>query len=551
MAMTESTEEPKSVEDQKQKLSRRDFLKLSSIGIAVVVGKNLLSNPEDNEFKSLSENIEGVDVFGIESKIDSQNKFDNIYAVIATDFENKIPWHASMDKVWEKRDTVLGKNVRALEVVVKQSDYDKAVANGGFVLYMKRHIDMQNRISRQATPKVNIEAKLARVIVVDDSFISHPAYKWMDYEKQLASYVTSPDVDFSEFIGDEKGSGLTVSGEGATFWNVTDNGSSLKVSYGTGPDKFGGRIFTLPHDESDSLMGVRDFPIDYYYLHEWRHRLDQGVDDYIINMDHLDEEKFEFRAMRVENGNWAIPYLSPYSTMTMNWMANRGVRGYYEHPDTVGGGNCAGETEIYQQQPTKVELEVVGSESIEVYSTKKVGNYDADPEYPEFDREVDWDNMQAVQGNSIALNVKELAKPSIYIQNKPMVNAIQQEKTEAVTILPTIYLVRAKIGGQYRALHLPVAIFNMSKLGGGLDSASYSINIVGDKMPNNDTLKIAYLNKKDVEDRIAWINQTGGRIYATMEIDGTDSICLWFQHEIRQKMNLKTTNVTMDPDKQY
>ena len=532
-------------------LSRRDFLKLSAVGLGLVAGADVFKKIEDGESKSLSENIEGVDVFGIESKIDSQNKFDNIYAVIATDFENRVPWHTSMDKSWEKRDSVLGENVRALEIVVRQSDYDKAVATGGFVLYMKRQIDMQNRISRQVSPKMSIEAKLARVIVVDDSFTSNPAYKWMDYEKQLASYATSPDVDYSEFIGDEKGIGLTVSGEGATFWRVTDNGSSLEVSYGTGPDKFGGRIFTLPHDKSDSLMGVRDFPIDYYYLHEWRHRLDQGVDDYIINMDHLDEEKFEFRAMRVENGNWAIPYVSPYSAMIMNWMAGRGVRGYYEHPDTVGGGNYAGQTEIYKQQPTKVELEVVGSESIEVYSTKKVGNYDTDPEYPDFDREVDLDNMQAVQGNSITLDVKGLAKPNIYIQNKPMVNAVQQEATKAVTILPTTYLVRAKIGGQYKSLHLPVAIFNMSKLGGGLDSASYSINIVGNKKSDNDTLKVAYLNKRDVEDRIAWINQTGGTIYATMDVDGTDSVCLWFQHDIRQVMNLKTTNVTMDPDKQY
>lgn len=548
MIMTENLSTLESVEGKNQKLSRRDFLKLSIVGLAAMAGDRFLKKAEVRESDLLSRKIEGVEVFGTESKIDSQEKFDNIYSVIAADFEKKAPWYVG-GETWEKRDAILGENVRALEVVVKQSDYDKETVNGGFVLYMKRHIDMLNRVLRRTFPKVSIEAKLARVIVVADGFAGHPAYKWINYEKKLASFVTSPDVDFSEFIGDEKGSGLTVSGEGATFWNVTDGGDDLIVTYGTGPDKFGGRVFTLPHDREDSLTGVKNIAIDYYYFHEWIHRLGQGVDDYLINMDHLDEVKFGFRKMRVENGNWAIPYISPYGAVVMNWMAKRGVRGYYEHPNTVGGGHYAGETEIYQEQPTSVKLKIAGARNIEVFSTKKVGGYDTSSEHPELDRQVDWDNVQTTSGESIDLNTTKLAKPTIYVQKNSMVRAVQQEKLETVRILPTIYFVRAEIDGQHKSLHFPVAILNMSKLGGNLDSANYTINITGNKVPDSDTLKIAYLDKNNVDDTISWINQTGGNIYATMDVDGTGVTCVWFQHDIKQPMNLRTRNLVIDSDR--
>lgn len=494
---------------------RGSFLNiLATVGVMGVMSPNLVGVEYDVRSK-------GVEVYGIAEKIDTVAKFDDVYRRIAETYEDALPWDVSDDR-FVRRSEYWGDNIRAIEFVVPQSEYDKHKEQGGFVAFATQQIDMDNAILRQADPKTNLQAKLVRIIVVSDNFVTHPANRWTDSTRTFGSFAVSPDVDRSEFYGDE-----SKKGEGRYYWKVTDKGSALEVSHESGESSFGDKNFIIPHNQMDSLTGAKDVSIDYYSFHERMHRLYQVPDDYRPNLFKLDDEKFGFRQMVVENGNWSIPYLNPFNMVVMNWNAARGIRGHYDHPQSLGVSDMA-EYEIYAQQPSAVSVTIPGAQQIEIFSTQKRGNYNAIFEEPENGRRVTG-LIQDVEGSSLDLDLRALNKPSYFREEKLMVNAVQTSRSVDVPIVPTVYVLTAIKDGKRMSLNFPVAILNMSKLGGGLDSANYIIDIVGNTVADSEVLVCSYINDSDLSSRVHEIKNAGGEIYASMKIDGVEATCLWYQ----------------------
>src|SRR3990167_3024988 len=107
---------------QNEQVSRRDFLKLSASG---VLGLALSRLGVDGALarESSYRLVHGVEVYGLDEKIDTLEKAKNLTLEFDLDFERKLPKEIKSKNKWEQRGYALSKDRRLFQFVVNESIY--------------------------------------------------------------------------------------------------------------------------------------------------------------------------------------------------------------------------------------------------------------------------------------------------------------------------------------------------------------------------------------------------------------------------------------------
>jgi len=107
---------------QNEQVSRRDFLKLSASG---VLGLALSRLGVDGALarESSYRLVHGVEVYGLDEKIDTLEKAKNLTFEFDLDFERKLPKDIKSKNRWEQREYAMPRDKRLVQFVVTESTY--------------------------------------------------------------------------------------------------------------------------------------------------------------------------------------------------------------------------------------------------------------------------------------------------------------------------------------------------------------------------------------------------------------------------------------------
>lgn len=486
--------------------SRRDFLKLSALGILGMGVTKVLPSifSEKTSEKMESTMVNEVEVFGLEKKLTNQDQVDNLVFYFDSNFEKKLSWSMKQKNVWEQRELLLAKEQRFVEFVVKESVYksfkSRKVETGvSYVEWVKLHIDLMNRVLHNAKPPVALSNLIARIIVIDDSFEKNP----VKYSKDIdAMWFNDKDYRIRQDSGDI--------GQGA-FWSFKhDNEGKLVLQNPAGAEF--GRNVLLPIN-NDTFEAVRDGVwIDYGIIHELSHLLLNLPDEYVFS---IEQANSIFKSFRFNTGSFMEPNMSPYLATLLNRNFKKGIRGYYTDPRSIGKAkDYLAKFNFYGEVPEKVSISAGGSMATDAYKSsylfpdyydKKDGNGKLLP-----CKKMEKDIGVLISGDSLVLK-KELFNPQMFGNEG---------------LFPVLFRFEFKHNGVDKEVYIPIGIFNMTKYS-GVDDSQYNIeftNAVAPKDMKSQTLNL--MDQSELE-----VFTANNLVYAKMKVVGTSAWCVWsFQY---------------------
>lgn len=516
-------------------IDRRDFLKMTS---ALILGAHIPKIPlKVIEGASISspDMIQGVAVYGLRDNIDSTEKFVQLQNTLNSDFEANVRnkrklafLSSSPDTDPKKRDLVWGKSVRALEVVVRRSDFQNDPLGGDFVQRMKIETDLMSRIFENADPPPQLSAKLARVIVVDDKFSDHPGF--INYTN---------DVDHSEFIGGvEAGDKYTQrKGEFMETWLVSASPQGeAEIRWGQGLEVFD-ETYRLK-EKQDSIQNLFDYQVSYFRIHELMHRLFNLPDEYVQNIRNVELPNFRFNNFEIGKGNFNVPRLSPFIAMLATWKKKEGIRGLFDNNRSANVSQ-QNMTDVLSMRPQFIKINISGASNVKIYPVVMNGGY-----YP----------AQGDKGRSLADSpAQQSSDGSFYLDSKLFTQTTWHEPHfienetpimdgREVKIVPTSYVIQANVNGTNKELNLPCSALVMSKLAGKSFFAKYDIQFYNMNDPGTNTLIAQVVNSTELKhiETDAMTNETIFP-YARAQIDGTPYFIVWFQE--KRKIISRTTEM--------
>jgi hypothetical protein len=193
-------------------MSRRDFIKLTGLGLGAYLAKKTgvvdfgaswlgLESPEFLK----SETIHGIEVYGLKKEIKTIIDGSLLYRYFNKKFDDKLDETLLHKTRVEQRESILERNKRYLEVVVKKSAYENFLSRQqetgcDFVEWIQVHVDLMNRLAENSKPPADIATRLLRVVVVSDDFrVNDP--RGDNLTLSLTGF--SKDMDATWFIQDD------------------------------------------------------------------------------------------------------------------------------------------------------------------------------------------------------------------------------------------------------------------------------------------------------------------------------------------------------------
>ena len=313
--------------EPKSKLSRRDFLKLAVAGIAGAYladktgAVDYVSSLFDSKSKKVltPEIVNGIEVYGLNEKIRTSYHVDLLYDNFDKNFDAKLTPELQLKSSFEQREALLDKNKRFIEIVVSERAYNSFLARReemgvDFVEWVQMSVDLMNRTTETAKPKVDIATKLLRVVVVSDEFKKSPSKH-------------SKDLDATRFIEEDY---RDTEKPGAYFFAVYENeNGDVEIRKPDGFSYLDNRKFTFARG-SDSLSGKNNILLDFGEIHEWYHMCCDVPDEYYMD---TDNSPFKQSTFRFETGNFTEPSLSPYISYMIKYNIDVGRRGAFVDPN--------------------------------------------------------------------------------------------------------------------------------------------------------------------------------------------------------------------------
>lgn len=506
-------------ETTKPKISRRDFLKLSVLGLAGYLaeesgamdfGKTWLGLETPQFLKP--EIVHGTEVYGIGEEIETI--FDTL--LLYRDFDKKFndkldETLLNKDRV-EQRESILERNKRYLEIVVKKSVYEsfqKRQQETGcdFVEWIQMHVDLMNRMAENSKPFADISTHLLRVIVVNDDFRTD--------DPRGDNFILSPggfskDMDATWFIQEDYRIKPQLGSSPASFYAIYqgENGNQV-IRRPKGYDIDNKREWVFPN-KKDSLKSKEDVWIDMGLIHEWLHVAWNLPDIYWMD---VHDSPFKQSEFRIDNGSQIEPPLSPYLSYLIKRANLRKQRGSKTEPEGLHIEKNY-ETFCLNELPSEIKISTTNKTdpiSVFVPTLRKPAD-DTNGYLGIYYAGADFNSPTELAGN----------EGEVSIQNKDL----RKRSGDLVYPVNTIF-VRA---GQ-KELYVPIAVFNMSKIS-GQDIVSYNIEFIETQKDTNMRTQIMKLvDNSDLGNLTEELQSQGQKVYAKMKISGTTTWCVWWLQE--------------------
>lgn len=491
-------------------MSRRDFLKqttqlLAGSAILGLGGNKLLSSfnetPDHKDIELTktvepleftSKEISGVEVYGLNEKLNSIEDVKNLYTYLNNEFakNNNIEIPNTFDETIELRRKMLNPNERYAEFVVRRSAYDsfiqKQTETGvNFPEWAQIHIDVLNRCMEMANPPSEMKTILRRVVVVEDSAVKEI---WDEdaYNKGKGEALDTKWLNiFGPFPIDTDASWAIASdyrdSNSNSFYKINHkNDKTVMIS------EKNGTVYEFP-EKNDSLFNKNNIRFDMGINHELSHRLLNLPDEYTQD---VHDNTQRFKDFTIGTGCFESPYFSPHLSYLLKENIKLNARTFFSkydratirpdiHPEKI---EVSCQLEHFDNNATSIGIRGVRVLDETYYGAKKV------PQNADMSSET----------NTISFD-----------------NRLFQEKSNC-------WLISATNGNCTREVFLPVAAFNMSKIA-GLESAKYNLTFTD----YDDSLKtkqeVVMVNDTDIDK----VGYDGKKVYAKMKVDGTNTWFVW------------------------
>lgn len=503
-------------ETTKPKISRRNFLKLSGLGLAGYLakksgamdfGKTLLGLETPQFLKP--EIVHGTEVYGLGKEIGTI--FDTI--LLYRDFDKK--FNDRLDETLlnkdraEQRESILERNKRYLEVIVKKSVYEsfqKRQQETGcdFVEWIQTHVDLMNRMAENSKPFADISTHLLRVVVIGDDFRTD------DNRSDILTLSPggfSKDMDATWFIQEDYRKKPPLGSSPDSFYAIyqDENGNQI-IRRPKGYDTDNKREWVFPN-KNDSLKDKEDVWIDMGLIHEWLHVAWNLPDVYIMDVHNSPFKQSEFF---IDNGSQIEPLLSPYLSYLIKRANLRKQRGSKTGPEGLHIEKNY-ETFCLNELPSAVKISTT-NKTDPISGFVPTLRKPADETYGYFGiyyAGADFNSPTELAGNEGAVSIQD--------------TDLRKREGDLVYPINTIF-VRT---GQ-KELYVPIAVFNMSKIS-GQDIVFYNIEFSDTQEdPNMKTQIMKLVDSSDLGKLTEELQSQGQKVYAKMKISGTTTWCVWW-----------------------
>ena len=480
-------------------VSRRDFLKLSGLGIASLFMPSSVEGNYDMSTEGLVISDGVTEVYDLSDTNFTQQDIDKLVDEFDNDFDKNLRWYDLSDSLWEQRERYMPKDERYMQVVVKKSVFDsykfrRSETGVGFVEYMNLMIDSMNRELQTCTPPINLKNVLKRIVIVDDSFEINP----VRYSKDIdAMWFFDHDNRLPQSEG--------MIGQGS-FWSVKEKRDDGVILCNPAGSTFG-REVTLD-GSSDSLSSVSEGVwIDYGMVHEFKHQLWNIPDEYNFNFEGVNSI---YKNFRFDNGYFMEPTVSPYIAMLIRRNINLGVRGYYMDKRGIGTAKTMLEKySFFGELPVSAKISISGAQFTGISRSRAVI-----PDY--------FDNKEHGISCKKMEELREIKSGIFNLSGADFVPDI----IDGEGIYPVLFRVDTLRAGKPDELYIPLAVFNMSVMS-GVDNPNYVIEYTGVEPPlgfGSQVMKLVESNS--LEDF-----ESENLVYAKMKVDGTSCWAVWvFQY---------------------
>lgn len=483
-------------------LSRRDLIKFVSVIAAAGSLPRIFLSPDLVDARnSESEIINGVEVYGLNVPISSQEEADDLVDKFNYSFERRLGWADKQKSVWEQREKLLPKDVRYVQFVVKRSVFEsfemrKQETGVDYVQWVKLHVDLLNRDTENAKPPVVMTTEVRRIVIVEDNFETNP----IKYSKDIdAVWFSDNDTRVAQGEG-------TV-GQGS-YWSVDrDVGGNLILRNPAGASF--GREFVLPQKDDEFSKIRNGVWIDCGLTHELGHLLWNVPDEYIFSFENANSL---FNNFRFNTGLFMEPNLSPYLSKLVTRTKDKGIRGYYTDPRGIGRAtSMLKKYEFYGVVPSSVSIEIAGATIGSLNRSRfHWPDYYDDEDSQKSCKYMTTDFNSVISGSEIKLDK----------------NNFLPEIVGGQGMYPVLFRIDCSLDGKSKELYIPLAIFNMSKIS-GINIAEYKIEFSKDSYPSEyKTQTVILVDELELLDF-----ESKNLSYAKMKIVGTSTWCVWsFQY---------------------
>lgn len=484
-------------------ISRRDAMKAGFLVGLVAMASDYFPATEAKAQENLYRTINGVEVYGLNEKLTNQEQIDDLTFQFELDFERKLGWKDKQKNLWEQREIVLPKDKRFVEFVVTESTFNsfesrKEETGLNYVEWVQIHIDLLNRVLKNSKPPVELITQLSRIIVVSDGFENSP----VKYTKDI-------DGIWFENKDNRVPQGVGNIGQNS-FWSIKHDVEGDLVLQNPAGASFG-RTIEVPRD-NDQLEKTKDGVwIDFGLIHELSHVLLNLPDEYVFSYEGV---KSIFENFRYNTGSFMEPKLSAYLSLLLTRNMDKGLRGYYTSPGSIGMAKEMKEKyNFYGELPSKVGFKIANSEVTGISKSHFLFS--------------DYYDKKDGGGNSISC--KDMMKADFVINGQGAVNlensSFVPQLIDDEELYPVLFRVECNKVGEEKELYIPIGIFNMSKYS-GVEEAIYDIEFISNAPADMKSQALNLIDGSEVDEFLS-----KNASYAKMKVIGTNTWCVWtFQY---------------------
>lgn len=481
--------------------------------------------PDIPESLFTPETVHGVEVYGLRSPLDSDEKMQSLYDFFDAKFliENDIP--ISEDVLTNRneiRKEHLSPNKRFLEVVITQSAYKEFLlaqdeTGVDFVEWEKAHVDLLNILMENAKPKTDMRASIRRILIVDDTYVaSFWAKPSLEKSKDAKETQVQLDLAWARKFKDRYPLDIDSSWAIASdyrdslrkfLWKASKLEDNLILLERNNTQYSTRNKFTYPIEEYAFLRSllIREASVDFDIgqIHEWSHFLLNTPDESRQNVDGIGP--YRFKNFFFETGNFQVPWVSPFISMILTRNMNEKLRNPWGKDSMVFN---------YDGRPSNIGI------SFERFNNAN-GNINLRV-YPL--------HIKGTNGPEYLTSVRSFSETPDGVSSDVLINLGSNVFEKEGTLIPPVVLFTLDEGENHKEIYMPAAAFIMSDLA-GVDNANYEVEFfeLDDAQSEDDkNLQAVYL--VDESDYVDFYNtsvEKGDTLYAKMIVPGTSTIFVW------------------------
>lgn len=440
-------------------------------------------NPETSPIKN--EVIDGIEVYGANQPVNSEAEFQKLNGYFNEQFNTTLNKLVSLRNLppisdkWQQRELVLNSDERYLQVVVSKSVYDNfqklKYENISLPEWLNVHIKVMNDFIENTKPASSLKIVLSRIIVVNDSFDGR-----LDVHQEVPD--SASDIDGN--------------------WNIW---SDLRGDVNPKNNQIEKSAFL----RQTSVHG-KNILIDYGMIHEWDHILLNWPDEYIQNVEGIPHTP-DF----IIEGAGGTYSRTPWFGYDLIRNQQLKIRGYYTDPRAMG---TLGLKQHSDYEKNEAAISVWGE-----HPTNNLFNI-KDAEGNPINGEVEiLKNHNQGSGYYGTKNMTSYEK--LHLNNGVLQvdeGWFEPERSGYDVTYPTNWILKIVSGEKQYIIHIPTAVFNITKLS-GIDNGVYTLQFEVNKITDSTQTQVLSITPS------VYPGEFDGKTtpYATMNVEGSSESYSW------------------------